>query len=385
MQDRVLIVGAGIAGQTLACALQGAGIACDIIEKKVSWEILGAGMYVQSNALRGFDEIGIADRIVMEGWRSSAGESVISDLDGNEIVRTTVPPCPGSDFPAYVTILRGALHHILHDAVVRAGASIRMGVTVTGLVQSDGNVKVTFSDGTAGSYGLVVGADGINSAIRSFVFGAVEPVYSGFSNWRVVLEMKEPLREVTWQMGPEKSFGIIPISDDRLYIAGVSKEPGNPYFDRAALLDLMRERFGMFGGLARTMLKQVESAEQVVYTPIHEVGMPLPWVNGRVVLVGDAAHASTPFWAQGASMAVEDVILLARMLQENRPIGDMLEEWQQRRYPRCLFVQEGSKQTGVMAHAQATGADASLRAAEYLNANAQADVNSRYERLNQPI
>lgn len=384
LQDPILIVGAGIAGQTLACALDAAGINCELLEKKENWDILGSGMYVQNNALRGFEEIGVADRIVAEGWRSPTGASILADVHGDEVTRTVVPPCPGSDLPGYVPIARPRLHNILLEAVERAGVSIRMGTTVTDIANESDAVTVTFSDGSTGRYGLVVGADGINSSVRSMIFDSVEPQYSGFSNWRAILPMDEPLSEITWQMGPETSFGIIPISDDQLYVAGVSKEPGNPYFDHAELLDLMRDRFGMFGGLAGKMLDRLEGPEQVVYTPINEISMPLPWAKGRAVLVGDAAHASTPFWAQGASMAVEDVILLARLLREqDGPIQDVLDAWQGRRYARCQFVQEGSKQSGVRAHAPGRVMDEAF--ANMLRQNAQADVTRRYERLNQPI
>lgn len=383
--QRVLIIGAGIAGQTLACALAMRAIPFDIIEKKADWEILGAGMYVQNNALRRFAEIGVADAIIAAGWKSHTGASIIADADGNELARTVVPPCPGSDFPGYVPISRPVLHSILHDAILRNGINVRMGTTVSAIEQPGEEVAVTFSDGSKGNYSLVVGADGINSATRAELFPGIEPEYSGFSNWRAILPMIKPRDAVTWQMGSERSFGIIPISDDQLYVAGVTKEPGNPWFDHGELLPLMRKRFSDFNGPAHEMLELIGRSDDIVYTPINEVVLPRPWSKGRIVLVGDAAHASTPFWAQGASMAVEDVILLARLLEANDgdPIPAMLRQWEERRYERCVFVQDGSKQTGVRGHAP--GREALERAQDHIRNHAQEDVSRRYERLNQPI
>jgi 2-polyprenyl-6-methoxyphenol hydroxylase-like FAD-dependent oxidoreductase len=195
--------------------------------------------------------------------------------------------------------------------------------------------------------------------------------------------MTTPRNEVLWQVGLERSFGIIPISNTQLYIAGVSKEPGNPRFDHRDLLPLMQERFADFGGPAREMMSLVTESSQIVYTPIHEIIMPMPWSKERVVLIGDAAHASTPFWAQGASMAVEDAIVLARLVAERDDIMALLAEWERRRYPRCAFVQEGSKNTGVRGHAP--GEDAYRRSLEHIRLHAQHDIDARYARLNEPI
>ncbi|WP_417598460.1 FAD-dependent monooxygenase [Pararhodobacter oceanensis] len=383
MTKRALIVGAGIAGQTLACALAKTEYQIDIVEKSLSWEVLGTGMYVQNNALRGFQEIGVAEQIVKAGWHSPTGVSTITDMHGNTLAQTVVPPCPGSDFPGYVPIGRPVLHAILLAAVEAAGVTIQMGKSVTGISQSGDRVDVSFTDGARASYDIVIGADGVNSSVRSLVFAEIEPQYSGFSNWRAILPMATPLDDTMWQMGPEKSVGIIPISDDELYIAGVSKEPGNPWFEPETLVRRMHERFAMFGGRAGGLLKQITRSEQIVYTPIKEIIMEPPWFKGRVVLVGDAAHASTPFWAQGASMAIEDVIVLYWLLRENRDVPDIFSEWQERRFERCAFVQNGSKSTGVNGHA--AGLEAMNRAAEHIRNHAQDNVNSRYERLNQPI
>ncbi len=383
MSRRVLIIGAGIAGQSMAIALARAGIDFDIVEAKSEFDILGSGMYVQNNALRCFQEIGVAEAIQAAGWISPTGESHLLDEQGGFLTSTRVPPCPGSDLPGYVPISRARLHDILYRAAVTAGAQIRMGATVRALEDDGAGVDATFSDGTQRRYDLVVGADGVNSATRRLLFSGVDPEYSGFSNWRVTLPMPEPMQTVIWQMGDETSFGIIPISSHELYAALVTKEPGNPWFDPETLLEKMRDRCTTYGGPARAVIERIPGPEAIIYTPIKEVILPAPWYRGNVVLVGDAAHASTPFWAQGASMAVEDVILLTRLLAQGRAISDLLAEWQTRRTARCLFVQEGSKRTGVLGHS--AGAAAQEQGRAHLRAHAQDDVNRRYDRLNQPI
>lgn len=380
--DRVLIVGAGIAGQTLACALARRSIGCEIVEIKTGFEMLGAGMYVQSNALRAFSDIGIVEEIVRTGWPAEDDSWSITDARGNELARPLYPRIAGPGIPAQVPMRRKALHDVLARAVARAGVAVRTGVTVEAIEERGGTARVRFSDGTAGEYGLIVGADGIRSKVRALAFGPVEPVFTGFSNWRVVLPRPAEVVRPIWMMGRGVSFGITPIADDALYIAGVTKEPGNPRYKSAALPGLCRTRFAEFGGLAPQLLAQVREPAMVVYTPIEEVRLDPPWHKGRVVLVGDAAHAGAPFWAQGASMAIEDVILLARLLERGAAVEPVLQQWMAKRYDRCRFVQSGSLKTGVRSHSEDAAA---AEARPDYGRLVQEDIDRRYARLAEPF
>ncbi len=380
---RVLIVGSGVAGQTLACALAKRGIACEVVEIKPHFDIAGAGLYVQGPALRAFLDIGVVEAIVRNGAPLPDDFSLACDMVGNVLARPRYPRIAGPDIPAVVPIKRKALNDILAGAVQASGVKVRMGVTVDAIDAAGASAQVRFSDGTRGEYDLVVGADGIRSKVRSLVFGAIEPVFSGYANWRVILPKPAGLERTTWMMGLGKSFGIIPIAADAVYIGGVSKEPGNPWYDRERLPSLCRERFAEFGGFAPGLLAQVERPEQVVYTPIEEVLMPAPWHKGRVVVLGDAAHAGTPFWAMGASMAIEDAVLLAMLLERNSPVLEVLPAWMALRHERCLFVQKGSMETGKRSHDESPGA---LEAREhYIRHLMHADVERRFARLAEPF
>src|SRR5262249_15758208 len=153
----------------------------------------------------------------------------------------------------------------------------------------------------------------------------------------------------------------------------------NPRLPADRLHELCRERFAAFSGLPGALLAQVKRPEQVVYTGIEQVALPRPWHRGRVVVLGDAAHASTPFWAQGGAMAVEDAVLLARLLGEGGPVEAALERWMARRFDRCRYVQDGSLATGERSHAEAADAPAPVLA--YARTRMQADVTQRYTKL----
>ena len=383
---RVLIVGGGIAGQTLAVALTKRRIACEIVEIKRDYTVVGAGMYLQGNALRALDDIGVVDEVVATGFPPDGDQTYLTDAAGTLLAELTAPRIAGPDVPAMVPLRRQALHDILQRAVLRHGVTQRLGVTVDAIDEPHGAdaVDVRFSNGTTGRFDLVVGADGIGSVVRRLCFGMLDPVYTGFANWRTLMPRPPQLRNPTWMLGGALSIGMMPLSDDCMYLAGVSREPARVRHAEPELASLMKTRFISFGGLAGELLATLTSKSRIVYTMIEEVHQPAPWFRGRTILVGDAAHASSPFWAQGASMAIEDVILLAQLLgeAEGEP-QSVFPQWQSRRYNRCLWVQKGSLQAGESRHP--LDPEAGRLLLSQVSRHARAASAAQHARLAEPI
>ncbi len=167
--EKVLVVGAGIGGLTLAAALGQRGIETDIVEIKPSPEVQGVGILQPGNALRALDSIGVLDECFAAGFQTD--EYRYFDADGGLIAKLRLLRIADASRPAINMLPRPALHRILSGAAERAGARLRLGVTVGELEQSDEGVAVGFTDGRRGSYDLVVGADGIRSSIRAMIFG----------------------------------------------------------------------------------------------------------------------------------------------------------------------------------------------------------------------
>jgi 2-polyprenyl-6-methoxyphenol hydroxylase-like FAD-dependent oxidoreductase len=175
----------------------------------------------------------------------------------------------------------------------------------------------------------------------------------------------------------------MPISRDELYLFGTTREPGKPFYPRETWATEMRAKFAVFKGPAAPLLNEITRPEQVFYTSVEEVHLPLPWSRGRVLLIGDAAHSSSPFMGQGGAMALEDAVLLAEMLDGAADVPTTLTAFGQRRYARCKFVQDASRRVGEAGAIE--DAEATVRRNKRMQASAQQDVDSFYARIAEPV
>jgi 2-polyprenyl-6-methoxyphenol hydroxylase-like FAD-dependent oxidoreductase len=184
---RVLIAGGGIAGMALAIVLQRAGIAAEIAEIAKDWRVTGAGITITGPTLRALDRLGLLDAVIGQGYCYDATR--ICDAAGNVILASRVSGRPmGPRIPNGGGILRPVLHGILAAATRASGATVRLGIGIVAMEQSDGAVSVSFTDGMNASYDLVVGADGIHSRLRTTMFpDAAAPAFTGQGCWRAMV------------------------------------------------------------------------------------------------------------------------------------------------------------------------------------------------------
>ena len=342
----VLIVGGGIAGLALGIALRRAGHAVDLVELNPAWNVYGVGIILQANALRALQMLGLSDACIEAGYPYSM--SLHHEEDGSPRSARQKPSLADQGLPASCGILRPALHELLRNAALAAGVQVRLGITVSAIADEPTAARVQFTDGSEGAYALVVGADGLRSKVRSLCFPeALPPRFTGQSCWRYTLARDAQVQSAMMYHGRQaRVAGLVPVSRDAMYLLLLSEEPGNPRLADADLPDLLSERLQHFGGLIPAAARHMPGPQDIVYRPLETQLVTAPWHRGRVVLAGDAAHAITPHMAQGASMALEDAVVLADCLGTPASLEQALQRYTARRFERCRRVVEASLQVG---------------------------------------
>jgi 2-polyprenyl-6-methoxyphenol hydroxylase-like FAD-dependent oxidoreductase len=336
---RILIVGGGIGGLTLAAALGRRGMSCDLIERTAAWAPVGAGITLGVNATRILGELGLLER-ALECSRTidraeitNAGGRVLSTAEFSEAFR---------GIGVSLAIHRADLHAVLVGGC--GSASIRLGTTLKSIEPGAPN-RVTFSDGSTGEYDLVVGADGIRSQVRDLGFGERKPVYSGYACWRFIVRasVEPPGMYEMWGRG--RRFGIVPLTGDTVYsFATINTPPASKEFASIDVQSFQRI-YADFGGPAPAILDALTPETKLIYGDLEEIVLDR-WVEGTVGLLGDAAHAMTPNLGQGAAMAIEDASVLAEELAHGGSIAAALARYEKRRRPRVEEVQRLSRRQG---------------------------------------
>jgi len=330
---RILIVGGGIAGLGLCRALQQHGVVPDIIERAASWPPGGTGLYLPGNGVRVLEALGLADQVLARAVCMS--HQRILDHKGRPLAEVELAQLWGQVGPC-VGIARAELHHILLEST--AGVRVRLGMSVTGLRQQDDQVNVSFTDGSTGTYDLVVGADGIHSLVRQLLFGNIPPRHLGQVSWRFLVDHSGAVNTWTVMLGPRRAFLAMPVGPNRLYCyadlaTAATEDPTQG--------DLVRLRalLGDFAEPVPSILSELEGFDAIHLAAIEEIASDT-WVRGRVVLLGDAAHATSPNMAEGASMALEDALVLAQMLRTHGSPDESLSAFSKRRHARIRWVQQ---------------------------------------------
>lgn len=346
--SKVLVVGGGITGSVLSLALARRGVDVDLVELSPVWHGVGHGITVQGNALRAFERVGIFDQVLERGVPFDRMR--LLKADGGLIVEAPTPRTGGPHLPATLGALRSDLQTVLCDRIYAAGVNVRLGLTVRALAQDSQHAYVEFTDGSTGTYDLVVGADGIRSAMRGIIGVDAEPRPSGMSIWRVVAGRPAAMdcAEVYYG-GPRYKAGYSPISADQCYAYLLDQDGtladfgGGGEHGRAAW-ELMYERSEGYGGTWGELRETIGPDSNVSHTRIEWLLAADPWFRGRAIVIGDAAHACPPLVAQGAAMCAEDAVVLAEMVTGEAPLTRALPAFMRRRWPRVEIVVRNSLQ-----------------------------------------
>lgn len=371
--QRVLVIGGGFSGMATAIQCAKLGMTVDLVEIDEGWRSYGAGISIGGPTLRALRTVGVLDAFFERGY---GGDGVnLFTAAGQPIGTLPTPRVAGDDVPGGAAIMRPALAEILANATRAAGVHVRLGCTFSQIAQRTDGVDVTFTDGTRNSYDLVVGADGLYSTVRAAVFpDAPKPRYTGQGVWRAVVPRPAEIVCATMWLGQKVKAGVNPVSQEEMYVFVTEDRPTNEHIDPAHWPRMLSDLLASFGApLVQSIRAQLGPQSRCNYRPLESLLLPQPWFNARVVLVGDAVHATTPHMASGAGIGIEDGIVLAEELGRGATVQAALQAFQARRWERCRMVVENSGRLGEI---EITGGDK----AEHTRI-----MHETHQRLAQPI
>jgi 2-polyprenyl-6-methoxyphenol hydroxylase-like FAD-dependent oxidoreductase len=312
----VLIQGAGIGGLTLAIALQQRGYKVLIVERADELSEVGAGIWMAPNAMQVFDRLGFAEKVIEAGWNIDLLR--LQDSKSGDIQTTNMSAIAKQFGFETIALHRGVLQRLLHEQL--QANCVRFDCEIDAVKQTGDHVLINLSDGSSCSATIVVGADGINSQLRRLIGLGGEKRYSGSSSYRAIArgahiltpEAEHDAYEI-WAKSCRVGFSKINADDFYWYMTfnAVAGEVASPDERRAHAETLFRTQFPQWIDLLHKTLTQ-----DILRTDISDLKPLAHWSSGRVGLIGDAAHATTPNLGQGGAMAVEDALALAESLDE---------------------------------------------------------------------
>ncbi|HKV58560.1 MAG TPA: FAD-dependent monooxygenase [Ktedonobacteraceae bacterium] len=345
--QRVLIVGAGIGGIVAAIALQRAGIDVTVFERVKEQQEVGAGLSLWANAIRALQKIGLAEMLESIG-KPLPSQSILS-WQGDIISETPVKTLAERYGTPLIAVHRADLQAALLKAV--GDSVVHSGVACTGFQQDETGVRVQLANGQEVAADLLLGADGIRSTIRAQMFGAAKPRYAGYTAWRGIGHTtsgrwNDQMATETWGNG--RRFGLVPLSEGRIYwFATLNTPEGTPDPQTGRKQHLLK----LFHTCHAPVSAVIEATDEAVilHNDIYDRPSLSHWSNGRVTLLGDAAHPMTPNMGQGACQAIEDAVTLATCLTTQSTIASALQAYEAQRLKQANKVVQRSYRIGQVA------------------------------------
>ena len=348
---RAIVVGAGIGGLSAGIGLQRAGLDVTVVERMRELREVGSGLTLWTNAMRALGKLGVADAVRARG-------AVVESLEnwawyGKRLGGVLPLKQVGDKFGTQgYGIHRGELQAAL-AAALRPG-TLELGIQCTGFTQDQGGVRVQLGQGREERADLLVGADGIKSVVRAGLFGEGEMRYSGYTCWRSAVKLDHPALHPTVYVqlyGPGANFGIFPIGRGRWSWYGTNVTAAGQTTGKSP--EWKRESADRFKKWWEPVRAVIDATDETAFArqDIYDLKPIDQWSKGRVTLLGDAAHATTPALGQGGCMAIEDAVVLTRNVTENPDTEAALRQYAAERIGRANGIVRQARRHGNFYHA----------------------------------
>ena len=346
----ILIVGGGIAGLSTAIALGERGMKTEIVE--AGGEPLGAAIGVHGWAVDALGELGVLEACIDRGTMLPI-DAPIRDAAGKPIAQEARRTGDGVR-PSF-GIYRPTLLGILRDAALKAGASIRYGVTIQSIRDEGDGTSVRLSDGTSGRYHLLIGADGIYSHVRTLQFDdAPIPIYAGQYAIRW-MAAGPPIDDPGWFLSPTGKLGGYFVPEGFTYVVSVLDRAGWTRMGTAETYETMVRHLDSYSApYVVELRRRLKPDSDLICRPFEWLLVPQPWFRGCTLLIGDAAHATTAHMAMGGGMAIEDGVVLGQCVSGSKSIPEAIGAFTVRRFGRCRRVVEASLALSRLEQSRAT-------------------------------
>ena len=340
----VLIAGGGIGGLTAAIALRRAGFDAQVYERAPEIREVGAGITLQANAILALRTIGLdgsviaAGRVATKASLQTAKGKILSRIDLQGVERAMGAPA--------VAIHRATLQDVLVSALGRE--NLHLDSQIVGYEARQDGVTVQLADGRHLDGALLIGADGIRSAVRAQLLADGEPLYAGYVAWRGVAEPERAPAAVSESWGRGGRFGVVPIEKGRVYWFATLNAPAGGRDEPGAVRRTLENLFEGWHPPIPEMLAATPEKAILRNDMLHRLPVER-WGEGRITLLGDAAHPMTPNLGQGACQAIEDAVTLADCLRQTADPEAALRQYEARRRPRANGFVRASLRMGRVA------------------------------------
>lgn len=344
---KVIIIGAGIGGLTLAIALQQRNITYEIYDAAPGNKAVGAGIMLGTNAMKVYGRLGLS--AILESRGSLPDRYSIRDHKRNVLKVIDNKWLQERYDHKSLMIHRAALQDELINAVQ---ASVHWGKKCVQVEETPTQASVQFEDGSMASGDILVGADGIRSTVREQCVVKAQYRYSGQTCWRAIIPIDLPAAEQretaeVWGCGNGLRSSYGQVGPQQVYFWMTKQMPAGSVFTPEAALAYIKTSLHSFEGYMQTVLKHL-TADTLIHSDLYDIKPIKRWYQGRVVLLGDAAHATTPNLGQGASQAIEDAYMLARCLASYPAHTRAFATYQQKRKGRAVKIVSMSKSLSML-------------------------------------